>query len=72
MKNQYAVFVGDDEYRTEEFYDKISGSGGVDIYAPNGDYIGELFGIEIPDIDDSEECQKFSDEIESWLSYNYF
>lgn len=71
MKNQYAVFVGADEFRTENYFD-VDSTDGVDVYDPGGKYIGAITGLTIPDIDNEAECEMYAEEVTYWLNENYF
>lgn len=66
MKNQKSVFIGSDEFICQQF------DGGIDILDENNVHIGEIEGLELPDIDDEDENIKFDQEIECFLNENYY
>jgi hypothetical protein len=66
MKNQISVFVDGSEYLCTQFFDCDLGEG-IEVKDENGNYIDCMWGIEIPDIDDIEETEKFNDNVETWL-----
>ena len=74
MKNTYPVFVGPYEFTCTQFYDTDASMNGVDITnAENGNYIGQVMDIAIPEMDDpdyDEQCCKFDTIIEDFILSN--
>ena len=71
MKNQKSVFEFGNEYQTTEFYDVDSNHGGSDV-SLNGEHLGQIVGLSIPDIEDENENIKFDNEVINWLVDNNF
>ena len=69
MKNQISVFEFGRKFVCTEFYDVVINYGGVDI-RENGKYLGKIVGLEIPDIEDEDETEKFNNEVIEWIIYN--
>jgi hypothetical protein len=69
MNNQKAVFEFGNEYNCTQFYCTERNIGGVDV-SRSGNHIGEIIGLEIPDIEDEEENIKFDNEVINWLVDN--
>jgi hypothetical protein len=70
MKNQISVFVFGDEYQCTEFYDVDLNYSGVDV-SFNGNHLGSIIGVNIPDIDDDDESVNFNNEVTKWLVDNH-
>lgn len=71
MKNQISVFVGGAEYICTESYDCELG-GAIEVKNENGKYLGQIFDLSIPDIDDEDSTLQFNEEVEAWLIDNRF
>ena len=63
------------QYRCTPFYNTDSSSTNVDVYLeetywdnPNSSYLGEIEDIEIPDIEDKDALNYFTDQVEDWLN----
>jgi len=64
--NQRSVFEFGDEYICTFFYDCNTNQDGIEVRR-NGEYLGSIVGLEIPDIEDEEECIKFDNNVIDWL-----
>ena len=71
MKNQKAVFEFGNEYNCTEFYDVDINAGGIEV-SLNGEHLGSIIGVNIPDIEDDEENIKFDKEVVDWIVDNNF
>ena len=69
MRNEKSVFEFGNEYNCTEFYDVDINAGGVEISC-DGNYLGSIIGINIPDIDDEDENIKFDQEVIEWIVDN--
>jgi len=69
MNNQKAVFEFGNEYNCTEFFCSDRNCSGIDV-SMNGNHLGEIIGISIPDIDDDEENIKFDNEVINWVVDN--
>jgi hypothetical protein len=70
MKNQISVFEFGNEYQCTQFFDVDLGDG-VDV-SLNGERLGSIVGIVIPDIDDEDETENFNKEVIDWIVDNNF
>lgn len=68
MQNQKSVFEFGNEYQCTQFFDVDTQASGVDVYN-NGNRIGSIIGIDVPDIEDEEENIKFDNEVIEWLVF---
>jgi len=71
MKNQKAVFEFGNEYNCTSFYNCDLNYEGVDV-SLNGEHLGSIVDISIPDIEDEEENIKFDAEVIDWIVDNNF
>lgn len=71
MKNQKSVFEFGEEYVCTEFFDVDLQTSGVEV-SLNGEYLGSILDISIPDIDDEDENIKFDNEVIDWIVDNNF
>lgn len=71
MKNQKSVFEFGEEYVCTEFFDVDSQTSGVEV-SLNGECLGSILDISIPDIDDEDENIKFDNEVIDWIVDNNF
>lgn len=71
MKNQKSVFEFGEEYVCTQFFDVDSQTSGVDV-SLNGEHLGSILDISIPEIDDEEENIKFDNEVINWIVDNNF
>ena len=71
MKNQKSVFEFGNEYQCTQILYPDRSIGGIDV-SVNGNHLGKIIGIEIPDIDDEEENIKFDNEVINWIVDNEF
>jgi hypothetical protein len=69
MKNQISIFTFGDEYQCTEFYNVDLNYGGVEV-SSYGKHLGSIIGVGIPDIDDDDEIEKFTNEVINWLVDN--
>lgn len=69
MKNQKSVFKFGNEYQCQSFTDVDPDVSGIEIFI-DGQRIGNIVGLEIPDIEDEEENIKFDNEVIDWLLDN--
>ncbi|TXG82773.1 MAG: hypothetical protein E6R13_04530 [Spirochaetes bacterium] len=69
MQNQKSVFEFGNEYQCTEFFCSDRNVGGVDV-SLDGEHLGEIIGVSIPDIDDEEENIKFDNEVINWIVDN--
>lgn len=69
MNTQKAVFQFGNEYTCTNFFDVDTQASGVDI-SLDGNHLGSIIGLSIPDIDDEEENIKFDNEVIKWLVDN--
>lgn len=67
--NQKSVFEFGNEYQCQSFFCTSRNVGGVDVKL-NGEHLGEIIGLEIPDIDDEDENIKFDNEVINWIVDN--
>lgn len=67
--NQTAVFEFGNEYNCTQFYCTDRNVGGVTV-SRMGNHLGEIIGLDIPDIDDEDENIKFDKEVINWLVEN--
>lgn len=67
--NQKTVFEFGNEYQCQQFFCNDRNVGGVDI-SLNGNHIGEIIGLDIPDIEDENENVKFDNEVIDWIVDN--
>lgn len=71
MKNQKSVFEFGDEFECQSFTDVDPDVSGVEVFR-NGERLGSIVGLSIPDIDDEEENIKFDNEVIAWVVDNGF
>lgn len=57
------------DYKCVDFYCTDRNVGGVDV-SREGEHIGEIIGISLPDSEDEEECEKFDNEVINWIVDN--
>lgn len=58
------------DYKCVEFYCTDRNVGGIDV-SREGEHIGEIIGISLPDNDDDDdECEKFDNEVIQWIVDN--
>lgn len=69
MKNQKSVFEFGDEFVCTQFFDVDTQCDGVDV-SRNGEHLGSILGLLIPDIEDEEENIKFDNEVINWIVDN--
>ena len=70
FKSQKSVFEFGNEYNCTNFFDVGTQASGVDV-SLNGEHIGSIIGITVPDdIDDIEEQEKFDKEVINWIVDN--
>lgn len=69
MNTQKAVFQFGNEYQLTEFFDIDTQASGVDV-SLDGEHLGSIIGLSIPDIEDEEENIKFDNEVINWLVEN--
>jgi hypothetical protein len=67
--NQKSVFEFGNEYQCQQFFCSTRNVGGVDV-SRDGEHIGEIIGLTIPDIEDEDENVKFDNEVINWLVDN--
>lgn len=67
--NQKSVFEFGNEYQCQSFWCVDRNCGGVSV-SNNGNIIGEIIGLDIPDIEDEEENIKFDQAVIEWLVDN--
>lgn len=69
--NQKTVFEFGNEYQCQHFFCNDRNVGGVDV-SLNGNHIGEIIGLDIPDIEDEDEHEnvKFDNEVIDWIVDN--
>jgi hypothetical protein len=71
MKHCIIVPVGPDEFSCKSFYDVEASCGGIEIYL-NENYVGEMLDITLPDAEDKDEVEKFSNEVEKYIETTYY
>ncbi len=69
--NQKSVFEFGNEYQCTQFFDIDTQATGVDV-SLNGEHLGQIIGLEIPDIEDEEENIKFDDAVTNWIVDNEY
>jgi hypothetical protein len=69
MKNEKAVFEFGKEYRCVQFTDVDPDVSGVEIFIDNK-RLGSIIDLDIPDIEDEEENEKFDNEVIDWIVEN--
>lgn len=57
------------DYKCVSFYCTDRNVGGVDV-SREGEHIGEIIGISLPDSEDEDECKKFDNEVINWIVDN--
>jgi len=69
---EIVISIKGTEYRCSSFYDDCTG---VDVYLeetywshPRSSYLGDIEDIEIPDTEDKDAMDYFTEQIEDWLS----
>ena len=67
--NQKSVFEFGDEFNCQQFFCSTRNVGGIDV-SRNGEHLGEIIGLEIPDIEDEDENIKFDKEVINWVVDN--
>ncbi len=70
----YTTNVFGDDIECNEFFDIVGTSttvSGVEIFR-NGDRLGSMIGVSLPDQTDNDEVEDFNDELENWLVENEF
>jgi hypothetical protein len=65
---EYTVIEFGNEYLCRRFYNTDNNSG-VDV-SLNGNHIGSIIGLEIPDESDAIECTKFENDVTDWIVEN--
>lgn len=71
MKNQKSVFEFGDEFQCQDFTDVDPDVSGVEVFR-NGERLGSIVGVHIPDIEDEDENIKFDKEVINWIVDNVF
>lgn len=71
MKNQKSVFEFGDEFQCQDFTDVDPDVSGVEVFR-NGERLGSIVGLYVPDIEDEEENIKFDKEVINWIVDNVF
>lgn len=69
MQNQKSVFEFGNEYVCTEFFDVDTQTSGVDVNLDD-EHLGSIIGLEIPDIEDEDEVEKFDNEVIEWIVDN--
>ncbi len=69
MKNQKSVFEFGNEFVCTEFFDVDMGYGGVDV-SRDGEHLGSIVDISIPDEEDEDEVKKFDSKVTNWIIDN--
>jgi len=69
MKNQKSVFQFGEEFQCQSFTDVDPDVSGVEVFK-DGERLGSIVGLEIPDIEDEEENEKFDNEVIAWIVDN--
>lgn len=70
FKSQKSVFEFGNEYSCTNFFDVDTQASGVDV-SLNGEHIGSIIGITVPDdIDDIDEQEKFDNQVIQWIVDN--
>ena len=64
-----SVFEFGDEFVCTEFWDVDINAGGVEV-TRNGEHLGSIIGLSIPDIEDEDENVKFDKEVIEWVVDN--
>lgn len=54
MKKSYIVSFDNEDYKCVYMFDTENGDG-VDIKDSNGEWVGEIFGLRVPDVNDVED-----------------
>ena len=67
--NQKSVFEFGDEFNCQQFFCSTRNVGGIDV-SRNGEHLGKIIGLDIPDIDDDDENEKFDNEVIQWIVDN--
>ncbi len=57
------------DYKCIDFFCTDRNVGGVDV-SRDGEHIGEIIGLSLPDEEDEEECEKFDNEVIEWIVDN--
>jgi len=71
MKNQKSVFQFGEEYQCQDFTDVDPDVSGVEVFR-DGQCIGSIIGLSVPDIEDEDENEKFDNEVINWIVDNDF
>lgn len=58
-------------YKVREFFDSDIYNG-IEVFKENGERIGSIFGLSIPENKGSEEFKQFEKEIENWVLENEY
>ena len=70
--NQKSVFEFGEEYQCTQFFCSDRNISGVDV-SINGNHLGEIIGIDIPDdIEDEEANIEFDNKVINWIVDNKF
>lgn len=64
-----SVFEFGQEYVCRYFFDSDTSAEGVDV-SRDGEHLGSIIGISIPDEEDEDEVKKFEKEVTDWLVDN--
>lgn len=67
--NQKSVFEFGNEYQCTQFFCADRNIGGVGV-SRHGVHLGEIVGLDIPDIEDDDENTKFDIEVIQWVVDN--
>lgn len=55
-------------YTIKYFFDSDTSEDGIDIYSENGkNHLGEVVGVEFPDMNDKESMDNFKEDLKIWL-----
>lgn len=69
MADSRTVSEFGNDYKCTSFFDVDTQASGVDV-SRDGEHIGSIVGLSIPDEDDALEVHKFRDEVINWLVDN--
>lgn len=69
--NQKSVFEFGNEYQCTQFFDVDIQANGVEVKL-DGEHLGSIIGLDIPDVEDEEENIKFDNEVVEWIVDNGF
>lgn len=68
MDDTIKVNVNYDDYTCKESYDVDTNTSLIDVYNDEGDFIGDIENLSLPDMEDEEEVSKFTDRLSEFIN----